>query len=74
MLTFIIGVFGVQSSNSKKTKKEPWNSTVKAKVALEAIKRADFAELSERFKVHPNQIAEWKVLIEKTMGMGYKVQ
>ncbi len=33
----------------------------KAKVALEAIKgEQTLVELSERFQVHPNQIAEWK--------------
>jgi transposase len=33
----------------------------KAKVALEAIKGEQaLVELSERFQVHPNQIAEWK--------------
>jgi transposase-like protein len=39
----------------------------KAKVALEAIKGDQtLVELSERFQVHPNQIAEWKkVLMEK---------
>jgi transposase len=39
----------------------------KAKVALGAIKgEQTLVELSERFQVHPNQIAEWKkVLMEK---------
>jgi transposase len=39
----------------------------KAKVALEAIKGDQtLVELSERFQVHTNQIAEWKkVLLEK---------
>jgi transposase len=39
----------------------------KAKVALEAIKGdKTLVELSERFQVHTNQIAEWKkVLLEK---------
>jgi transposase len=33
----------------------------KAKVALEAIKgEQTLSELSARFQVHPNQIAEWK--------------
>ena len=33
----------------------------KAKAALEAIKgEQTLVELSERFQVHPNQIAEWK--------------
>ena len=33
----------------------------KAKVALEAIKgEQTLVELSERFQIHPNQIAEWK--------------
>jgi len=39
----------------------------KAKVALEAIKGDQtLVELSERFQVHTNQIAEWKkVFLEK---------
>ncbi len=39
----------------------------KAKVALEALKGDQtLVELSERFQVHVNQIAEWKkVLLEK---------
>ena len=39
----------------------------KAKVALEAIKgEQTLVELSERFQVHPNQIAEWrKQLLER---------
>jgi transposase-like protein len=33
----------------------------KAKVALEALKgEQTLVELSERYQVHPNQIAEWK--------------
>jgi transposase len=33
----------------------------KAKVALEAIKgEQTLSELSARFQIHPNQIAEWK--------------
>ena len=43
----------------------------KAKVALEAIKGDQtLVKLSERFQVHPNQIAEWKkVLLEKAQDV-----
>ncbi len=51
------------------TKRPRRNHTAvfKAKVALEAIKGdRTLVELSERFHVHPNQIAEWKkILLEK---------
>jgi len=51
------------------TKRPRRNHTAvfKAKVALEAIKGDQtLVELSERFQVHPNQIAEWKkVLLER---------
>jgi transposase-like protein len=51
------------------TKRPRRNHTAafKAKVALEAIKgEQTLVELSERFRVHPNQIAEWKkVLLER---------
>jgi len=51
------------------TKRPRRNHTAvfKAKVALEAIKGDQtLVELSERFQVHPNQIAEWKkILLEK---------
>ena len=43
----------------------------KAKVALEAIKgEQTLIELSERFQVPPNQIAEWKkLLLENAAGI-----
>ena len=47
---------------SRKYKKH--GSSFKAKVALEAIKGdKTLVELSERFQVHTNQIAEWKKIL-----------
>ena len=58
------------------TKRPRRNHTAafKAKVALEAIKGDQtLVELSERFQVHPNQIAEWKkVLLEKAPDVFHK--
>lgn len=45
---------------SKRTRRNH-GSEFKAKVALEAIKgEQTLAELSQRFQVHQNQIAQWK--------------
>jgi transposase-like protein len=51
---------------TKRPRRNP-GAAFKAKVALEAIKGDQtLVELSERFQVHPNQIAEWKkILLEK---------
>jgi len=45
---------------SKKTRRNH-APVFKAKVALEALKEEQtLVELSQRYQVHPNQIAEWK--------------
>jgi transposase-like protein len=56
-----------RSSEMTKRPRRNHGAVFKAKVALEAIKEDQtLVELSERFQVHPNQIAEWKkVLMEK---------
>jgi transposase len=56
-----------RSSEMAKRPRRNHAAAFKAKVALEAIKgEQTLVELSERFQVHPNQIAEWKkVLLEK---------
>jgi transposase len=56
-----------RSSEMTKRPRRNHGATFKAKVALEAIKgERTLVELSERFQVHPNQIAEWKkILLEK---------
>jgi transposase len=55
------------ADNMTKRPRRNHTAVFKAKVALEAIKGDQtLVELSERFQVHPNQIAEWKkVLLEK---------
>ena len=50
-----------------KTKRKRYAAEFKAKVALEAIKAEHtLSELASRFKVHPNQVGQWKrQLIER---------
>ncbi len=44
----------------KKTRRK-FSSSFKTKVVLEALKeRYTMSELSEKFEIHPNQIAAWK--------------
>lgn len=44
----------------KQTRRK-FSATLKAKVALEAIKeRETMAELSKRFEIHPDVITKWK--------------
>jgi transposase-like protein len=50
-----------RSDTMAKRPRRNHGAVFKAKVALEAIKGDQtLVELSERFQVHPNQIAEWK--------------
>src|SRR6476660_8284563 len=49
----------------KKRARRNHSSTLKAKVALAAIKGdRTLAQLSEQFDVHPNQITQWKAQLE----------
>lgn len=44
-----------------KKSRRKFSSEFKAKVAIEALReRYTLADLSEKFEVHPNQIAKWK--------------
>lgn len=44
-----------------KTKRMRYSAEFKAKVAREAMKEnATLVEIATRFKVHPNQVGEWK--------------
>jgi len=44
-----------------KAKRRKFTAVFKAQVALSAIQeRETLAELSKRFKVHPNEISKWK--------------
>jgi transposase len=44
-----------------KTKRIRYSAEFKAKVAREAMKEdATLVEIAARFKVHPNQVGEWK--------------
>jgi transposase len=49
------------STDMSKTKRRRFSADFKAKVALEAIKgEQTLSELSARFDLHPNMIAQWK--------------
>lgn len=53
------------------SKRKQYNSTFKAKVALEALAgERTVAELSSRFSVHPTMIHQWKkALLEGASGV-----
>lgn len=46
-----------------KTKRKRYAADFKAKVAREALKEeSTIADIAIRFKIHPNQVSEWKKL------------
>jgi transposase len=46
--------------------RKKFSASLKAKVALEAIKgEATVAELSQKYEVHPSQIKDWKLALLK---------
>jgi transposase len=48
-----------------------WKDQEKAKIALEALREdSTLHELSKKYEVHPNQIAQWrKKLVENASGI-----
>lgn len=50
-------------------KRRKFKADFKAKVALEALReRKTLAELSQQYQLHPNQISQWKQVVQHSLS------